>query len=51
MIWIVTPGAYCMKLLPEKLGLFQPEFFAYGKVSGKVMLTRVSDFTRVFFFQ
>ena len=33
----------------EKLGLFQPEFSAYGKVSGKFMLTGVFRFYPSFF--
>ena len=36
------PGAYCIKLLPEKnSGYFNPNFFSYGKVNGKILLTKV----------
>ena len=45
-----SPWAYCIKLLPEKtLWLFQPEFFSYGKVNGKFMLTGIFRFYQSFF--
>ena len=42
---LYDPGAYCIKLLPEKnSGYFNRSFLSYGKVNGKIMLTRVFRF-------
>ena len=45
---MLTSGAYCIKLLPEKNSGYFTGVFFYVKVNGRIMLTGVSDFTRVF---
>ena len=48
-VGILSHGAYCTKHLPEKSLAILTRVFSYGKISSKVMLTRVFRFYESFF--
>ena len=46
----IPAGAHCIKLLPEKNSVyFNPSFFSYAKVNGKIILNGVFRFCLSFF--
>ena len=49
--FLITSGAYCIKLLPEKNSRLAilTIVLSYGKVNGKIMLTGIFRFYQSFF--